>query len=331
MPDSALKTFSQKRCTPLLEKTLEWAQTTKHKGELERLADREPHCFVTTGEQNSGKSALLNRILNMPARNLEMGCIQEQFSCNRSNWLYSNTESSKFTRLQWTYCKWLSFVWRGLFLGWWGTNFIRHYIVNYPIGQPYDPFPLAYLTRWGELLCLVYAVVSFLVVGYDSMKKGDSTEASGFEKFSGFLAEMSTTMAVAITILYYALDTVTWSYSSIYAHLLNSVVMIIDLWLIAVPFKFYHFWASSVFSTCYIIVNVSIWAATSRVLYSAMDWGNKTGLAAGVSVGVILAGIPILHGLMTAISCLREFLGRKCCGESKRAVITRRRNSSFEL
>lgn len=47
--------------------------------------------------------------------------------------------------------------------------------------------------------------MSFLVVGYAVIKKrGDNDEeASGWEKFSGFLAEASVSVALMITILYY--------------------------------------------------------------------------------------------------------------------------------
>ena len=82
------------------------------------------------------------------------------------------------------------------------------------------------------------------------------------ERLSGFLFEVMSTISVAITILYYAVDNVTWQYSSIYVHLLNAVFTILDYWMVATPPLFYHFWASSLFATVYIIVNVIIWATS---------------------------------------------------------------------
>jgi hypothetical protein len=137
-----------------------------------------------------------------------MGCHKQetQFSCARSNWLYTGASSNSFTKLQWTSSNALSLAWRALFFAWWSVNFIRGYIVDYPVSSLGNKiFPLAYLTRWGELFCLTYSLVSFLVVGYAVIRKRgkNDEEANGWEKFSGFLAETSVSVALMITILYY--------------------------------------------------------------------------------------------------------------------------------
>ena len=255
---------------------------------------------------------------------------RQHFSCSRKNWLYEDAYSNSFTQLQWTKSLKISIIWRALFFTWWVVNFIRAYIIHFPIGHS-KLFPLIYLTRWGELAILSYSLVSLLTVAAAVIKKRDYEEANCLEKFSGFLAELCATTSLCITILYYTLDTGSWKYDSLYIHFLNFIFMFLDLWMIRTNFKFYHFWVISLFFACYVVVNAIVWATDNTVVpYDALNWGTKTGFSVGVSIGVIFAASPIIHGIMCLVVCLRKWLAGKC-GENDDEVVAPQGKDNFAM
>jgi len=182
--------------------------------------------------------------------------------------------------------------------------------------------PAVYWTRWGEAICTVYSLVSFITVAIAAIEQRDHRhKASPLEKLSGLLMQVSSTHALMITVCYFLVKPEgkgsISEYSSFYSHVLNSVIAIIDIFMVATPRRFLQFWASSLYLICYSIVNFVFWWNLGIVVYKPMDWGwwlenQKIPEAVGLSFAMFFVVVPIFHGILYLITNLMIRLAG-CC------------------
>lgn len=123
--------------------------------------------------------------------------------------------------------------------------------------------------------------------------------------------------SIIITITYYALLTPVFSSTSINNHLINTVIMLIDLFVIAVPVRLYHFVYMSLYALTYTIFSLILFGTGyNTAIYGPLDWEMGPGLAAGLAIGLILLGSLIAHTIMYGLYRLRVLLASKCATQS---------------
>ena len=197
--------------------------------------------------------------------------------------------------------------------------------------------PAAYWTKWGEFIATFYSIVSFLAVSIAAIEKRDHRhKASLLEKFSGFLGQTSSTHALMITACYFIVkpekevinsESENWmilgmKYSSFYSHVLNSVISVVDIFLISCPRNLLHFWTSSLYLICYSLVNFMFWWNLGIVVYKPMDWGwwlekNKIPEAVFLCLVMFFVVVPVFHGFLCILTEFRIFLWKRCCCRKK--------------
>lgn len=82
---------------------------------------------------------------------------------------------------------------------------------------------------------------------------------------------------------------------SVHLHLINGVLIVLDLYLSRIPYQLFHIFYPSIFTLLYIIFSLVYFAAggtnplnEERYIYSALDYGNNPGLAAGLAIVLVV-------------------------------------------
>lgn len=203
-----------------------------------------------------------------------------------------------------------------------------------------------YLTNWGYLLLTVYllwaTVLSAIQLLTETKKmninrevqlqtnvsnKGDAEggEETGYEyETAGDLRwyhtgawvfySLASCNAVVITILYWSL-----LYSSkgttdgldISTHLLNSVFVILDLMLSAMPIRFLHFVYPSCFGAAYVIFTATYWAISKSNIYPVLDYKKYPVFSSCLVVGVVFVALPLAQALFFGLFKIRCYLCAK--------------------
>lgn len=112
---------------------------------------------------------------------------------------------------------------------------------------------------------------------------------------------------------------------SVHIHLINGVLVIVDLYLSRFPYQLFHVFYPSIFTLLWVIFSVIYFAAggtnpldEGRYIYSVLDYGNNPGPAVGFAIVVIIGpaiaffGLFLLGRIRDAIytripCCYREF------------------------
>ena len=102
-------------------------------------------------------------------------------------------------------------------------------------------------------------------------------------------------------------------------HACNSIYILIDFFITAMPIRLLHFWYSILYGLLYVVFSLIYLGAGgtdkagNNYIYSILDFFGNPGAAfalAGLSVFVFA---PLLWLLIYGIYNLRTFLNRKCC------------------
>uniref|UniRef100_A0A0K2TYS3 GA12046PAlike [Tribolium castaneum] n=1 Tax=Lepeophtheirus salmonis TaxID=72036 RepID=A0A0K2TYS3_LEPSM len=263
------------------------------------------------------------------------GCLKEfkeEFS--REKWALSSKEPGRFTRSQWCpedKCSLWYLIYR------WAIALIFIITICGHIGHVYKEWKGAswkwviFMTQQGiSILCLTYIFDAILVTYRYLGDKKNTNRGMHMpltHKISWALSNMSFTVAIYITIVYWALlhqyvlkanmlktnGAVAFNF---FMHAINTLSIIIDFFVSDRPWRILHFYFSVIFGIWYLIFSVSYWAAggtgfcrpqettdTSVVapeecdpfIYPILDYENKPGMA----VAVVLGGTLFLPFLQT--------------------------------
>ena len=102
-------------------------------------------------------------------------------------------------------------------------------------------------------------------------------------------------------------------FMNIAVHLLNSVYVIIDIWVIAIPIRLLHFWHTEVYGMIYLVFTLIHWGAGGAPIYPILDYSNDPALAA-ISVSILtILGVPLCQGFLFSCYWIRLFLYKRCC------------------
>lgn len=95
-------------------------------------------------------------------------------------------------------------------------------------------------------------------------------------------------------------------------HVMNSVLIIIDIFVNAVPIRLLHVIYVMPYGATYLVFTLILHGAGVKSQYyrGLLDWRESPGVSAGVCIGLIVIGAPILHSLVFGLYHLRMYLSR---------------------
>lgn len=260
--------------------------------------------------------------------------------------------------LQWHSCgRKLFLLYRILFFLYWLTIFVIDLTFNED-----GPLFLTYLSRWGQILLLIYLGLSLALlvtkqvcptknVGLEmeetelaktsicgEITETRETEDNTYNKqgrilwsaytatyfyykkcFTGKSFEVlcqvtlvtmiiSFDFAIIITILYPLLQDPTYNSSirSINLHIINTVIVIFDICINAIPVRFIHVFFAMTASACYGIMLLLLHAAnvTSSV-YLCLNWKTKPLKTGIITAVMIFIAPPLAHSILYGIYKLK--------------------------
>lgn len=139
---------------------------------------------------------------------------------------------SDYVLLRWSSNPALSFLWQTCFLTWFIINAAYNYRNFQTKNGSFHWKSLTFLTRWAELLNIIYSVYSFLVVGTTIITfSGDLFEQHStiFHHFLGLFFQVQAASSFSITFFFYSViytrrhDLEHFTYQSINLHMLQSL------------------------------------------------------------------------------------------------------------
>ncbi|XP_043273936.1 protein rolling stone-like isoform X2 [Venturia canescens] len=187
-----------------------------------------------------------------------------------------------------------------------------------PLGN-HHKWPI-YLTNWDLALGTAQASLAFWLVlrRWKSQSTVDFDPANmtlgKIEKLYYFLYTSTCSIAIGVSAAYWCtvhnpkihhVDAL-----NIMLHVVNSVLMLVDLCVMNIPVRLRNFWWSLAIVTTYIIFTVIYYSAGGSdkrgytYIYKVLNW-EKPGIALSVSIGG-LTFVIIVHCLLCLITTMRE-------------------------
>ncbi|KAJ6646413.1 Protein rolling stone, partial [Pseudolycoriella hygida] len=204
-----------------------------------------------------------------------------------SNCGFNYTEPHKFVRSQWQlqtknvfYLLWRIVV---------GTFFLAAVIDSMVASITAHDFGFyfIYLTNWGIILCMITSVYGAILVSYWH-----------------FHPTYAGTMPISAT--------------NVLTHACNSVLMFLDMLIMAYPLRLYHVIQPLLLGLVYVVFSVIYYAAGGKdkfghpYIYNVLDWSSSDPTKNAVTVvGTFLLSMAI-HLVLFGVFRLREFVHRKC-------------------
>nr|XP_002129554.1 protein rolling stone-like [Ciona intestinalis] len=240
-------------------------------------------------------------------------------------------------------------VYRSLVFCYWCVAFIVDLCNNLDGGWFF-----IYLSHWGESLVLLYfftalctsicgylqtrrereKISSILKIALHSREeikenetenvKNRSLKLKWFHYLTTILFIASFNVSITVTILYPILDDVTYhsaSFLSINIHILNFILMLIDLCVNGINVKFQQFFISVITSAMYAatLVTLHLTGANSAV-YPAIDYKQNPIRTSLVTVAMILIAPVLCHSVMYCIYRLKLCIGYRIRRRTRTSV-----------
>ncbi|CAH1268133.1 Hypp3834 [Branchiostoma lanceolatum] len=144
-----------------------------------------------------------------------------------------------------------------------------------------------------------------------------NSDLAWYNKVHWILHNTSITAAFFVTTLYWTLDRGRASVSSVLEHVVNSIVVLLDLLVSGTPVRILNVIYPVAYAAVYAVFYVFYWAAGgkgrdgSTAIYPVIDFGKDPGMASGILVGFVFVGVPAFHFLSYGLYRLRELLVTK--------------------
>ncbi|XP_033216874.1 protein rolling stone-like [Belonocnema kinseyi] len=184
-----------------------------------------------------------------------------------------------------------------------------------------------YLTNWDLILGLTQSLLGAIIVSrrWNLQKLAnfnpDNLNLSLLERTYWFLYVVTSSMAICVTIIYWGAvfdpKTHVVDFLNILLHVCNSLLMIVDLCIVKVPFIVISFWWCLLVALAYVLFSAIYFVAGgvdklgNRFIYPILNW-EKPGMTLGVCFGVTIFLI-IVHCLF----CLAASLATRKCRREK--------------
>ncbi|GAB1609250.1 protein rolling stone-like [Argonauta hians] len=184
---------------------------------------------------------------------------------------------------------------------------------------------LVYATIWGYLALSLTVFTDLAVVicfqYIPRFKKQVETQTLPLAmKILWIFSNVSYCNGVLITcgywILLYNSNNVKNMYLNVMEHAINSVYILLNMFVTAKPMRIYHVWQSIVTFLIYILFSLVYFFSggtsltNSRVIYFFTDWGHPS-VAIPLILLLLFVGLPIVHTTLFFIYKLRLYLTNK--------------------
>ena len=169
-----------------------------------------------------------------------------------------------------------------------------------------------------------------LTVAYTDEAEKRQTQLTWYDKLQWLLFSIGTECAVAVTVLYWGLfydphsEHNLFSIDSLHMHLINGIVALIELWITAIPIRFYHALHLILFALCYILFTVFYYVASgtdpsgNKFIYPFLNYESNPGGALGLALGCVFIFTTLIHMVFFTLYLCRCFFihlfHRFCCG-----------------
>lgn len=223
---------------------------------------------------------------------------------------FSHDRPEQFVRCQWqknaeisiTYLvyRWAFAI---LFLSVWVWSFFSAAEQNTPAENFLSKWPI-YLTNWGYTLCTSQALLAVGLVIQQLIKERrtgfteDHVQMPVIYKVYWLLHTLAVVIAIGITGSYFVVDynpaVHTLTALNLLMHAFNAILMVLDVLVVAHPFRLLHFCWSLLFIFTYFCFSVMYHLAggtgknNAPSIYPALDW-NKVGSTLAIAVLGMLA------------------------------------------
>ncbi|XP_070193164.1 protein rolling stone-like isoform X2 [Littorina saxatilis] len=187
---------------------------------------------------------------------------------------------------------------------------------------------LVYLTNWTFLLLTVNTLILAVVVVYVRCSAQNFPDGAGspwYLKASWVVYTIASVGSIMVTVLFFGLlFSGSLSPVSGETHLGNSVYVLLDLCVTAMPVRLLHVIYPAVYALVYCMFTVVYWAAGGTTssgetfIYKPLDW-NRAQVAVPLVIGAAFVGVPLVHLIFWSLYMLRLTLNRHCCGEGEKS------------
>ena len=224
-----------------------------------------------------------------------------------TSWYNHITPHNDSISLRWTKNRKLTLIYRLVYVISWVTHFIYLHTTTEPQREEVKDiwwWKFAFLTKWGEMLCVAYSIISFWLV----FKKSLTSKCACVIQIS------STALAIGITFMYiFVLGKYRkyWkyynTYRDVYWHQLNTVITVLDVVLSSTPVYFASLLAMQLIGAIYLFVNWLVWYDTGIAVYPTIKWkGERLKYTIGLFFGMQLVGLPMLYFVVLGTVKLRD-------------------------
>uniref|UniRef100_T1JMZ9 Uncharacterized protein n=1 Tax=Strigamia maritima TaxID=126957 RepID=T1JMZ9_STRMM len=135
-------------------------------------------------------------------------------------------------------------------------------------------------------------------------------------KLSWLLTNVSTNVSFMVTIIYwsflYSNEQGPPDHFNVQLHVVNSILVLIDILVTHIPCRLLHFYQSIIFASLYIMLNVTLWATKGMIIYKILNWNRPS-----KSFSTIFAVIIFLIILHTFLFLITKALDQCNCEKSK--------------
>ncbi|XP_039276514.1 protein rolling stone-like isoform X2 [Nilaparvata lugens] len=202
--------------------------------------------------------------------------------------------------------------------------------------QHYFKWPI-YLTNWGYTACTVQAIMATAHVTkhYARMR---INPGAGMEKMKTsyklywVIHSVAVICSVVITTIYwsavYRPETDSIDVVNLTVHVFNSVLMVLDLWVVAHPFKLFHFYWAFILGAVYSVFSYIYFLAggTNRrgnpFIYLILNWRRPVNALLAISCTVLF------EALVTVIAWMMFIVRRRLANLFHRKMAARRMANS---
>jgi len=143
------------------------------------------------------------------------------------------------------------------------------------------------------------------------------SEIRWLHKLTWVVFNVAFSAALITDLLFWFLLTASYSQAglldpfNIQSHVINFVILLIDLLVSRIPIRLLHFIYPVTYSIVYILFTLILhWSKVTSSVYSLLNWAASPGLAAGYGLATALVGMPLAHVLAFAIFNFRAWLSR---------------------
>lgn len=135
-------------------------------------------------------------------------------------------------------------------------------------------------------------------------------------KLDWMLFELSSTIAVIITVAFYGLLSPSKAPTSIAKHGLNSVYVLLNIFVCAKPIRILHFIYPFIFGILYGLFSLIYQVAGGgAAIYPVLDWHKPEKTMLYVFM-LLFVGILVMHTVLFALHKLRIYIHDNCCNGS---------------